>query len=191
MRKILSIFFIIMIFVSCGNDNSATSSNQEEGTLFTGYVPGKKSDVDVGSSYTENNNNEIQGITYETDNDEIAISQEDVQIIENQVVVGLVGNKDLDKKQITLSFSFFKSATYPKTFHLTLGNPTNDEATIFYQESVSGNGTDYINLIKDGLLVIDKFNTNSIEGEFWAKLGMQSGKEVYLKNGKIYLIRGN
>ncbi len=186
---LLVVIFLGMVVSGCGSDESTSTSTESEGTLFTGYVPGKK----VTGEDTGTGNEEIpeeKGLFFTINDKEIVVPMENVNIIEQQTFTFIGGDVEIDDVTYTINFTFMQSVSYPHTYNLVTGTPgSQDDAVFFYQQAVSGGTVKTIQTVKDGFLVIESYNDQEITGTFWARVGLDDGEDLYITNGKINLER--
>ena len=184
----LIILFILFLAPACGGkveENSVASPRK--GTLFTGYVPGKKSVIN-SSSQEEKQIEEDHGIFFTVRNREMLIPPDETAVYEQNTFVVINGNIDIEDITYTINFTFIKSVSYPHSYNLISGRVhSQDDAVFFYQEAVSGGTVKTISKVKNGMLVIKKLNDNVVRGSFWARIGLDDGEDLYISNGKINL----
>ena len=194
MKRVLLILILLLVagvgFWGCGEEKTQTTQQENSGTLFTGYVPGKKVEKNGNETGENEEPAEEKGIFFTAGDREIEVPPENINIIEQQAFVFIGGDVDVDNVRYTINFTFIKAVSYPHTYNLVTGRPSSqDDAVFFYQEAVSGGTVKTIQKVKDGLLVIKSYNAQELTGSFWARIGLDNGEDLYITNGKINLER--
>ncbi len=186
-KTVSLILLFLFLITNCGGQyGNTTSSSNQSGTPFTGYVPGQK-EATPTTSPKEQQPEKEHGIFFTVRDRDIEVPPDNTTIYEQNTFVFLSGDVEVNNIAYTISFTFMKAMSYPNSYDLVSGRiQSQNDAVFFYQEAVSGGTVKTIQKVKNGMLVIRKFS-NVVEGSFWARIGLDDGEDLYISNGKINL----